>query len=178
MITKINEFRNQNLAPNGRKSRLTSTLYNLVRSDDFKQWFGDWENEPNNASVVLDDNGEPLLLYHGSSGSFSKFSNKYRGTSTNAKSAKYGVFFTDDKNDAIAYSKRYAGGKLISAFLNLRYPIIEDFNGQNVNADKELLRLLKMGGDGVIALNLKDGFVVNNQYVVKDEDDIYIISIL
>lgn len=33
-----------------------------------------------------------------------------------------------------------------------------------------------MKNDTVIALNLKDGFVVNNQYMVKEENDIKIIK--
>jgi hypothetical protein len=31
----------------------------------FKNWFGDWENDPENASKVVDENGKPLVLYHG-----------------------------------------------------------------------------------------------------------------
>jgi len=53
------------LAPNGEPSNLTTELYYKVRSKEFKQWFGDWENDPINASKILDDNGEPLLVYHG-----------------------------------------------------------------------------------------------------------------
>jgi hypothetical protein len=158
------------------KTNLTPDLYNLVRSEEFKKWFGDWENDRENSSKVLDENGEPMIVYHGASDNFDKFDKKYRGASTNAKSAKLGFFFTNDKNDAITYSKRYAGGKLYKCFLNLRNPIIKDFNGESVNTDFELVKLIKSSDDGVIALNLKDGFVVNNQYIVKEENDIKIIK--
>jgi hypothetical protein len=53
------------LAPNGKRSNLNATQYDLVRSKDFKDWFGDWENDPENASKVVDENGEPLVVYHG-----------------------------------------------------------------------------------------------------------------
>lgn len=53
------------LAPNGQPSNLTPDLYRKVRSNEFKLWFGDWENDPANASKILDKNGEPLVVYHG-----------------------------------------------------------------------------------------------------------------
>lgn len=172
----LNEYQDILLAPNGNKSNLPKNLYYYVRTDEFKKWFGDWENDRQNSSKVLDENGEPMIVYHGGSDNFDKFDKKYRGTSTNAKSAKLGFFFTDDRNDAIAYSKRYAGGKLYKCFLNLRNPIIKDFNGEIIDTDLELVKLIKLSDDGVIALNLKDGFVVNNQYIVKEENDIKIIN--
>lgn len=54
------------LAPNGKPSNLTPDQYKLVRTPEFKQWFGDWENNIENSSKVVDENGEPLVVYHGS----------------------------------------------------------------------------------------------------------------
>ena len=54
------------IAPNGKKSNLTSQQYKLVRTKAFKDWFGDWENDPANASKVIDENGEPLVCNHSS----------------------------------------------------------------------------------------------------------------
>ena len=53
------------LAPNGNPSNLTEKQYAQVRTKAFKRWFGDWENDPANASKVVDENGEPLVVYHG-----------------------------------------------------------------------------------------------------------------
>jgi hypothetical protein len=53
------------IAPNGKPSNLTPEQYKLVRTPEFKAWFGDWENDPENASKVVDENGEPLVVYHG-----------------------------------------------------------------------------------------------------------------
>ena len=53
------------LAPNGKPSNLTAEQYKLVRTPSFKKWFGDWENDPKNSSKVVDENGEPLVVYHG-----------------------------------------------------------------------------------------------------------------
>lgn len=38
-----------------------STIY----SDNFKAWFGDWEKDPKNSSKVVDSEGRPLPVYHG-----------------------------------------------------------------------------------------------------------------
>ena len=40
------------LAPNGKPSKLSPELYKLVRTPEFKNWFGDWENNPESASKV------------------------------------------------------------------------------------------------------------------------------
>ena len=53
------------LAPNGKASNLNENQWKLVRTPEFKTWFGDWENDPANASQVIDENGEPLVCYHG-----------------------------------------------------------------------------------------------------------------
>lgn len=70
------------LAPNGKVSNLTEKQYAQVRTKAFKDWFGDWENDPKNASKVVDENGEPLV-YH--IGTFSRTNDRidyYEGEST------------------------------------------------------------------------------------------------
>jgi hypothetical protein len=61
------------IAPNGKPSNLTPEQYKLVRTPEFKAWFGDWENDPENASKVVDENGEPKVVYHYSNNNFSEF---------------------------------------------------------------------------------------------------------
>ena len=61
------------LAPNGKASNLTAEQWKLVRTTAFKKWFGDWENDPENASKVVDENGEPLVVYHGTDKEFNVF---------------------------------------------------------------------------------------------------------
>ena len=65
----MNEF----LAPNGNPSNLTTEQYKLVRTPEFKAWFGDWQNDPENSSKVVDENGEPLVVYHGGDEEFNIF---------------------------------------------------------------------------------------------------------
>jgi len=51
-------------APNGKPTNLTERQWLQVRTKAFKEWFGDWENDPANASKVVDENGEPLVVYN------------------------------------------------------------------------------------------------------------------
>jgi ribosomal protein S18 acetylase RimI-like enzyme len=78
------------LAPNGNPSNLTPEQYDLVRTPAFKKWFGDWENDPENASKVVDENGEPLVVYHFSNKDFNTFS---------IKGNSEGFFFTENRYD-------------------------------------------------------------------------------
>ena len=52
-------------APNGEPTKLNERQWLQVRTPMFKEWFGDWENDPAGASKVVDANGEPLVVYHG-----------------------------------------------------------------------------------------------------------------
>ena len=74
----------KHLAPNGKPSNLTHEQYKLVRTPAFKKWFGDWENSPETASKVVDEETkEPLVVYHGTNNQFTIFNRSietnYRG---------------------------------------------------------------------------------------------------
>jgi len=60
-------------APNGNPTNLTERQWLQVRTKAFKDWFGDWINNPQNASKVVDENSEPLVVYHGSPNQFNQF---------------------------------------------------------------------------------------------------------
>jgi len=90
----------QKTAPNGKPSNLNDKQWNQVRTPEFKKWFGDWENDPVNASKVVDENGEPLMTYHGSKGGFDEFKTEYLGGATGADITKMGFFFTNNENVA------------------------------------------------------------------------------
>jgi hypothetical protein len=173
-ILEYNKFDNALKVPNGKKSNLTKKQWYQVRTPEFKAWFGDWENDPQNASKVLDENGEPLVVYHGSYDyGFTKFNKKLRGNTTSAKSAKKGFFFTDNKDLADYYARRSASGGIYSVFLNIKKPNIKDFKSEPVDTDKVLTKLIDYYDyDGAIALNLKDGFRIDNQYIAFQPNQI------
>jgi hypothetical protein len=119
------------LAPNGKPSNLNHTQWHLVRTPEFKNWFGDWENDVVNASKVVDENGEPLVVYHGTKSEFNIFDLSKAGISDSGLLGK-AFYFTPSKRQADSFSKSeqygYKGNsKTLECFLNLREPaIIQD----------------------------------------------------
>ena len=67
---------------------LTPEQYELVRTPAFKNWFGDWENNPKEASKVVGENGEPLKQSHFTNSKFTVFKNKETGFHFGDKSIK------------------------------------------------------------------------------------------
>jgi DNA polymerase III sliding clamp (beta) subunit (PCNA family) len=112
------------IAPNGEKSNLTPEQYKLVRTPEFKEWFGDWEKDPENASKVVDENGEPLVVYHGTNSDFNEFDTNKQLKGWLGK----GFYFTKNKIEAKGYGK-----KLLKCFLNIRNPFVVE--GDKVNPD-------------------------------------------
>jgi len=119
------------LAPNGKKSNLTPEQYKLVRTPEFKTWFGDWENDPLNASKVVDENGEPLVVYRGMpkkrkvGNIFRTNVNLFGSTGVGGRATNYFAFyFTDIKEVAEAYGKNLTEEEedyiVKSYFLNVR----------------------------------------------------------
>lgn len=119
MKTFFKEFLNEKfetLAPNGNPSNLTPEIYDLVRTPEFKNWFGDWEKNSNNASKVIDENGEPLVVFHRTYGDFYEFNNH------NAIKKKGFIggnifYFSDDR-----YQYSNYGDREHKCFINLRNP--------------------------------------------------------
>ena len=91
-------------APNGRPSNLTEKQWLQVRTPEFKEWFGDWENDPTNASKVVDENGEPMVVYHGTSVSSRRFF-KFKDGAPNwfTPSEYYAKAFTFDEDIPVMY---------------------------------------------------------------------------
>jgi hypothetical protein len=116
------------IAPNGKASNLTPDQYKLVRTPQFKAWFGDWENDPQNASKIVDENGEPKVMYRGNpkeQGDLGyKFNTGYNFLNKKSNN-NFGFFFTDDINVAKKYMKvsiwgEIQGGSITEVFLNVK----------------------------------------------------------
>ena len=117
------------IAPNGKQSNLTDSQYKLVRTPAFKQWFGDWEFNPSEASKVVDENGEPLVVYHSSRYEFNTFKTKKVKTST-IQGHSIGSYFSNSEKE----SKRY-GDKTRAYFLKFKKPL--DFTDIKENSGKK-----------------------------------------
>ena len=53
--------------------KLKESKEDKIYSKEFKDWFGDWENDPEHSSKVVDKDGKPLAVYHGSFSLFDSF---------------------------------------------------------------------------------------------------------
>ena len=107
----------EHLAPNGKPSNLTEQQAKIVRTKAFTNWFGDWQNDPQNASKVVDSNGEPLVVYRNIEAE--KMNNKdalnYFSTSP--------TYFSSDRKTTF------------TVFLNIKDPI--DLHKHNVGRDAD-----------------------------------------
>lgn len=153
-------------APNGKPTNLTEKQWVQVRTQAFKSWFGDWQNTPANASKVVDDNGEPLVVFHGTSnGKFDVFG-KYK---SEAKTPKGAHFFTKSKAIAESYSADENGNMTDSSynfgvFLNIRNIATVDFEGRNWRNIPLETRII----------NTKDSSLIGGVFNSKEEASEYL----
>ncbi len=144
--------------PNGRPTKLTERQWLQVRTPSFKAWFGDWENDPANASKVVDENGEPLVVYHGRWRDFHIFSDRVPGAKNSM--APYGTaWFTPNKQAA----KHFGDSAIepLACFLNLRKPHVVDAKGQTWD-DIEGEGGTDYIAEDVIRQRLGDGAIIRN----------------
>ena len=147
-------------APNGKPTNLNERQWLQVRTKTFKDWFGDWENDAANASKVVDENGEPLVVYHGSKNNdFTIFDRNY-----NDKGQK-GFFFTNSETMASSYGKNPR-----AFFINARDPYIIEGNGKNWNDISLTTDIAKNKLDAIrlyknqLELQVKKGTIDKNIY--------------
>ena len=106
--TLLNHFGNdRNLALNAKAN---------VYSDEFAKWFGDWWGPLNvqdedikygPISKVVDENGEPLIVYHGGSSTNIFDTSGKRSGGAGIKKGIKGSYFTTSKKDAKRYEEIY-----------------------------------------------------------------------
>ena len=166
-------------APNGQPTRLNDEQWLLVRTPNFKAWFGDWEGDPANASKVLDENGEPLVVYHGGNIGVSVF-----------KTPDVGVWFSSgtfipkfmlELRDA--YVEKMPPGELYSVFLSIKNPRVfkttqgmdaydalseetERVTGENYSDEDYKNHLIEQGYDGIKLENTRADYgALDTQFV-------------
>ncbi len=122
-------------APNGQPTNLTEEQWLMVRTKGFKEWFGDWINDPENASKVVDKNGEPKVVFHG--GAWRPLLEEKGNAVFKMRGGLMGkgAYFTDTLSTAIDYAREKYGwehdeevsdeflddnGYVTEVFLNIR----------------------------------------------------------
>ena len=157
------------LAPNGKVSNLTEKQYAQVRTKSFKDWFGDWENDPANASKVVDENGEPLVVYHNSNTDINIFDKNKIGTNGSSEGGLFGkgFYFSTNKD----YNKVF-GNKEYAVFLNIKNPITDERTIKEIQAFEPSIDIIKnaYNKDGLIGTNKFENNTV--EYIVYDSNQI------
>lgn len=159
-------------ASNGAKTHLTPEQWVTVRTQAFKNWFGDWENTPEDSSKVVDENGEPLVVAHSTDHEFTAFKNMQENDAGWLGAGYY--FFGDRSLD------RQYGWNVMQVFLNIREPYNIDYNEvkelSDLNKKSESRRfssnLASEGYDGVYFNgNLNQEYAVFNPNQIKSATD-------
>lgn len=99
-------------APNGKPTKLSEDQWLTVRTESFIDWFGDWINDPDNASKIVDENGEPMVVYHGSPyGNITEFNRKGHSVSG---LREFGTYFGSNRKlaELYAYARQQAKGDI------------------------------------------------------------------
>jgi len=185
----------ERMAPNGKPSKLSSESYYVVRQTEFLRFFGNWlkayeTGDYTGVSKVIDENGEPLLVYHGTTEEFNVFEKSKIGSGVNAELSHLGFYFTEDAELAEDFTREdwtdhdsdlKTGSRVISVFLNIKKPralSVEQFI-ENSSTAPELLKeykdaLIRKGFDGIIVEKAKTHWQKNmrefdgRQYIVFD----------
>lgn len=96
------------------ETELTYRQWVQVRTPAFKAWFGDWENDPDNASKVVNPKtGEPLVVYHNTEEQFHTFELSKARQNVDIPA----FFFATNPETAEGY-----GSRSMQVFLNIRHP--------------------------------------------------------
>ncbi len=124
-------------APNGKNSNLSERQWLQVRTKAFKEWFGDWENNPSKASKVVDENGEPLVIYHYTDNeNLSEFSTEFDNFFSKTGGTKNAIFFTTDNVVPGSEDNFLTNRKAkLSLFLNIKN--LEVFHGTKEDLHKQ-----------------------------------------
>lgn len=99
------------MAPNGKPSKLNERQWLQVRTPSFKRWFGDWEkyatkkngvwaDSGSAVSKVVDENGEPQVVFHGTERAGFTSMNPHKAD----KHRTPMLFFTSHEGTARSYS--------------------------------------------------------------------------
>lgn len=147
------------------ETELTFKQWQQVRSPEFKAWFGDWENDPENASKVVNERtGELLIAYHGTGAEFNVFDKNKAGAGNDKGLRGKGFYLSPNRTTSESY-----GEKIIGAYVSLKNPFRpSDFTSAEEVAEHLTNRLSEQGYEDYTVdpfiFNVGNSFSVRNQY--------------
>nr|UWI38604.1 MAG: ADP-ribosyltransferase [Bacteriophage sp.] len=128
------------------KEGINNTILNITNIPieylNENQHFEDYLNKYIGVSKVVDENGEPLVVYHGTDASFDTFQIDYESYN----GFKDGAYFTSNKKFAKGYTVK---NNIMPVFLSIKDPLEFDGNGVAWNeiSFKEVSKILNIDED-------------------------------
>lgn len=120
----------------------------------FKRWFGE--------SKVVDKQGAPKILYHGTGEDFTSFDQGRSGSSTRHSTAPLGIFMTGDRDTAQAYADKASDGmpgyaRVMQLYAAIRNPYLMSVaESQAIDSPGEAVAFrAKLEREGYDGINLK-----------------------
>jgi hypothetical protein len=124
-------------------SKINMSVKNVTESQQFKRWFGDWQNHPENASKVVNEDGTPKVVYHGTNAEFNTFQQENGA-----------YFFSESMDYAESMADERGGNRIIEAYLKMKNPYTVKLSPKQFTdniAEAPSIRYAKEHGhDGVI----------------------------
>lgn len=106
-------------APNGQPTKLNERQWVQAQTPAFKEWFG--------GSKAVDENGEPLVVYHGTKAAPKEFSPRRVGHGSTLfgdyEVERHGVFVTPDVAVANDFADQGAGASVMPLYVKIENPI-------------------------------------------------------
>jgi len=127
------------IAPNGKESNLTPEQYKLVRTPEFKKWFGDWENDRQNSGKVSGITKEPSIFYHSTKADFlSK-----KGENVFKNPPFYFSFDKDVSKEIVKIQHQNTKGKIVTKEFFVKYKNPFDLTKISILNDDTLKNIVK-----------------------------------
>lgn len=148
-------------------STVKQKLNNVTQSQQFKRWFGDWKNHPESASKVVNADGTPKVVYHGTNAEFNTFQQENGA-----------YFFSESMDYAESMADERGGNRIIEAYLKMKNPYTVKLSPKQFTdniAEAPSIRYAKEHGhDGIIFEydGSKEDLAYDKFYVVFDSAQI------
>ena len=162
-------------------SFVNTKFENVTQTQQFKRWFGDWQKDPKRASKVVNADGTPKIVYHGTNSDFWTFDLGKSGQ--NFGDVSEGLIFFTNKRDgypdsAADYARKAAenGGKerVIECYLDIKKPLHLYSDGfytptAYFDHNAESIYSQYLSGD-------YDGIIIENSNKSADDSMIYMVD--
>ena len=162
-------------------AKVNRNISDATQSQQFKRWFGDWQNHPESASKVVNEDGTPRVMYHGTNADFWTFDLGKSGQNFGDVSDGL-IFFTNKKDgyqdSAADYARKAAenGGKerIVECYLDIKKPLRLYSDGAYTptayfDQNAESIYSQYLSGD-------YDGIIIENSDKSVDDSVIYMVD--